>query len=101
MVVHRPAVLGKLGGSMAGARLSGMSLRESAGAGILMNTRGPMELVVLNIGLDIGIISPAFFSMMVLMALVTMFMTSPLLTWVCPMAKARQVPVQVLVRCET
>jgi Kef-type K+ transport system membrane component KefB len=49
-----------------------------------MNTRGLMELVILNIGLDIGVISPAVFSMMVLMALVTTFMTTPLLEWAYP-----------------
>jgi Kef-type K+ transport system membrane component KefB len=49
-----------------------------------MNTRGLMELVILNIGLDIGVISPALYSMMVLMALVTTFMTTPLLRWVHP-----------------
>ena len=48
-----------------------------------MNTRGLMELVILNIGLDIGVISPALFSMMVLMALVTTFMTTPLLRLIC------------------
>jgi Kef-type K+ transport system membrane component KefB len=46
-----------------------------------MNTRGLMELVLLNIGLDIGVLSPALFTMMVLMALITTFMTSPLLEW--------------------
>jgi Kef-type K+ transport system membrane component KefB len=50
-----------------------------------MNTRGLMELVILNIGLDIGVISPALFSMMVLMALCTTFMTTPLLEWAYPM----------------
>ena len=49
-----------------------------------MNTRGLIELVVLNIGLDIGVISPALFAMMVLMALVTTFMTTPLLAVVYP-----------------
>ena len=48
-----------------------------------MNTRGLMELVILNIGLDIGVISPALFSMMVIMALVTTFMTTPLLRLIC------------------
>jgi Kef-type K+ transport system membrane component KefB len=67
----------------------GMSLRESAGLGALMNTRGLMELVILNIGLDIKVISPALFSMMVLMALVTTFMTSPLLEAICPPAVLR------------
>jgi Kef-type K+ transport system membrane component KefB len=49
-----------------------------------MNTRGLMELVILNIGLDLGIITPVVFSMMVIMALVTTFMTTPLLAWVYP-----------------
>jgi Kef-type K+ transport system membrane component KefB len=78
------AVTGKLGGSMFAARLAGMPWREAASLGILMNTRGLMELVILNIGLDIGVISPAMFSIMVLMALVTTFMTTPLLEWVYP-----------------
>ena len=78
------AVLGKLGGSMLAARFTGMGWRESTAIGILMNTRGLIELVVLNIGLDIGVISPALFTMMVLMALVTTFMTTPLLAIVYP-----------------
>jgi Kef-type K+ transport system membrane component KefB len=78
------AITGKLGGSMFAARLSGMPWREAASLGILMNTRGLMELVILNIGLDIGVISPAMFSIMVLMALVTTFMTTPLLECVYP-----------------
>jgi Kef-type K+ transport system membrane component KefB len=78
------ATVGKLGGSTLASWLSGMPLRESAGLGTLMNTRGLMELVILNIGLDIGVISPALFSMMVIMALVTTFMTTPVLHWVCP-----------------
>jgi len=49
-----------------------------------MNTRGLVELVILNIGLDLGVISPALFSMMMLMALVTTFMTTPLLHWLYP-----------------
>jgi Kef-type K+ transport system membrane component KefB len=78
------AAAGKLGGSMAAARVSGMSWRDAAGLGTLMNTRGLMELVILNIGLDIQVISPALFSMMVIMALVTTFMTTPLLQVICP-----------------
>jgi Kef-type K+ transport system membrane component KefB len=83
------ATVGKLGGSMLPAWWMGMSVRESAGLGALMNTRGLMELVILNIGLDIKVISPALFSMMVLMALVTTFMTSPLLEAICPPAMLR------------
>src|SRR6185295_433696 len=78
------AIAGKCGGTMLSAKLSGMSWREAGALGILMNTRGLMELVVLNIGLDIGVISPAVFAMLVLMALTTTFMTTPLLEWVYP-----------------
>ena len=78
------AVAGKLGGSLAAARVAGLPWREAAGVGVLMNTRGLMELVILNIGLDLGIISPVLFSMMVIMALVTTFMTTPLLAWIYP-----------------
>ena len=78
------ATAGKLGGSTLASRLSGMPLREAVGLGTLMNTRGLMELVILNIGLDIGVISPALFSMMVMMALVTTFMTTPVLNFICP-----------------
>ena len=60
-------------------RASGMSWRESLAVGVLVNTRGLVELVILNVGLDLHILSPALFSMMVIMALVTTFMTTPLL----------------------
>ena len=78
------AIVGKLGGASVTARWFGMSWREAGALGILVNTRGLIELVFLNIGLDIGVISPTFFTMMVLMALVTTFMTTPLLAWVYP-----------------
>ncbi|HMD85426.1 MAG TPA: cation:proton antiporter [Terriglobia bacterium] len=79
------AISGKLAGSMIAARAAGVPWRDAAGIGILMNTRGLMELVILNLGLDIGVISPVLFSMMVLMALVTTFMTTPLLEWIYPL----------------
>jgi len=60
-----------------------------------MNTRGLMELVILDIGLDIKVISPALFSMMVIMALVTTFMATPLLDWICPDRILRQGPANV------
>jgi K+:H+ antiporter len=78
------AILGKLGGTSIAARMGGMSWRDATALGVLMNTRGLVELVVLNIGLDIRVISPALFSMMVLMALVTTFMTAPVLEWIYP-----------------
>jgi len=61
-----------------------MPWREAGAIGVLMNTRGLMELVILNIGLDIGVISPALFTMMVLMALTTTLMTMPLLKLIYP-----------------
>jgi len=76
------AVAGKFGGSTVAARAMGMSWREASSVGVLMNTRGLMELVVLNIGLDIGILSPTLFAMMVIMAIVTTVMTAPLLQWI-------------------
>lgn len=76
------AVAGKFFGAMLPARATGMTWRESAALGALMNTRGLMELVLLNIGLDIGVISPVLFTMLVVMALVTTFMTSPAVEWI-------------------
>jgi len=81
------AVAGKLGGVSLAARWSGMSWRDGVALGILMNTRGLMELIALNVGYDLGILSPALFSMMVLMALVTTAMTSPLLDLLQPSAR--------------
>ena len=78
------ATTGKLGGSMLASWLTGMPAREAAGLGTLMNTRGLMELVILNIGLDIKVISPTLFSMMVVMAIATTMMTPPLLDWFYP-----------------
>jgi Kef-type K+ transport system membrane component KefB len=73
------ACAGKFGGGYVAARAVGLAKRDAASIGVLMNTRGLMELVVLDIGYDLGVISPALFAMMVVMALVTTFLTSPLL----------------------
>jgi Kef-type K+ transport system membrane component KefB len=73
------ATLGKFGGTLIAARLTGLDWRTAGSLGLLMNTRGLMELIALNIGLDLGVISPALFAMMVLMALATTMATSPLL----------------------
>lgn len=83
------AVGGKLGGSAITAKLMGQSWIDSLGIGALMNTRGLMELVVLNIGYDLGILSPEIFAMMVLMALATTFMTGPLLDIVKKVEESR------------
>ncbi|MBK6541089.1 MAG: cation:proton antiporter [Flavobacteriales bacterium] len=74
------AVTGKFLGSALAARFVGQSWRESMILGALMNTRGLMELIVLNIGYDLGVLSPEIFAMLVIMALVTTFMTGPTLT---------------------
>jgi K+:H+ antiporter len=73
------ATLGKFGGTLIAARLTGLNWQMCASLGILMNTRGLMELIVLNIGLDLGVISPTLFAMMVLMALATTLATTPIL----------------------
>jgi Kef-type K+ transport system membrane component KefB len=95
------ATIGKLGGSTLASWLTGIPLREAAGLGTLMNTRGLMELVILNIGLDIGVISPALFSMMVIMALVTTFMTTPVLSLICPKEFLAREPEKVLAKPAT
>jgi Kef-type K+ transport system membrane component KefB len=74
------ATLGKLGGAMFTARLTGVSWIDSFVLGALMNTRGLVELIALNIGYDLGILSPRMFTMLVIMALVTTCMTGPLLS---------------------
>ena len=96
-VVTAAAVAGKFGGSAIAARLTGMPWREATVVGVLMNTRGLMELIVLNIGLDLGVISPTLFTMMVIMALVTTFMTSPILAWIYPATVAEADEADVLV----
>jgi Kef-type K+ transport system membrane component KefB len=73
------AVSGKFGGSFGAAKFVGMNWKDSLSIGVLMNTRGLMELIVLNIGFDLGILSPEIFAMMVLMALTTTLMTGPAL----------------------
>ena len=74
------AILGKLGGSMLAACWTGMNWQEAFSLGALMNTRGLVELIVLNLGYDLGILTPRVFTMMVIMALTTTFMTGPLLS---------------------
>jgi Kef-type K+ transport system membrane component KefB len=78
------AIASKLLVSAVCVRLSGMNWRESLAVGVLVNARGLVELVILNVGLDLHVLSPTLFSMMVIMALATTFMTAPLLDWVYP-----------------
>jgi Kef-type K+ transport system membrane component KefB/nucleotide-binding universal stress UspA family protein len=84
------AIAGKYVGTYLAARVSGLSKRDSSALGWLMNTRGLTELIVLNIGLNLGVITPLLFTMLVIMALVTTFMTSPLLEWTYPKQLMRE-----------
>jgi K+:H+ antiporter len=84
------ATLSKLGGSAAGAWLMGMRPGEALQLGALMNTRGLMGLVVVSIGLDAKIVSPALFSMMIFMALITTLMTTPVLDLINLLARSKK-----------
>jgi Kef-type K+ transport system membrane component KefB len=84
------AVVGKLGGTMLSARLMDLKWNDAFALGALMNTRGLVELVALNIGYDLGILSPAIFTMLVIMALITTFLTGPLLDLAKHLARQRR-----------
>lgn len=79
LLITAVAIAGKFGSSAIAARIAGENMRDSLAIGALMNTRGLMELIILNIGYDLGILSQEIFTMMVIMALITTFMTSPTL----------------------
>jgi len=82
VLVLLASILGKGGACWAAARLNGEDQRTALGVGTLMNARGLMELIILNIGLQEGVIQPPLFAIMVLMAIVTTLMTSPIFEWV-------------------
>ena len=88
------ACAGKFGGSAIAARATGLRWREAGALGILMNTRGLMELVILGIGLDLGAISPALFTIMVMMALATTAMTTPVLELIYPQRRFEEEAVE-------
>lgn len=96
-VIILVATAGKLGGSMLAARLTKMSWLESFELGALMNTRGLMELIALNVGYELGILSPRIFAMMVLMALATTFATGPLLS-LAERIRSKRLPAEARVR---
>jgi Kef-type K+ transport system membrane component KefB len=75
---------GKFGGAAISARACGVAWREASAIGCLMNTRGLMELIILNVGRDLGVIPTSVFAMMVIMAIVTTALTTPLLYWIYP-----------------
>jgi Kef-type K+ transport system membrane component KefB len=87
------AIAGKFGGSALAARWTGMNWYDSLSLGTLMNARGLIELIVLNIGYDLGVLSPRIFSMMVIMALITTFITAPLLS-LLEFLRLREVSIQ-------
>jgi len=78
------AVAAKAGGAFLGARIMGFGARDSLALGCLLNTRSLVKLIVLNVRLDLGILSPVLFSMMVLMALTTTLMAAPVLKLILP-----------------
>jgi Kef-type K+ transport system membrane component KefB len=86
------ATLGKFGGTAIAGRAAGLRWSDASALGVLMNTRGLMELIVLNVGLDMGVLSPTLFAMLVLMALVTTFSTTPLLGLVQRLRSTRAQP---------
>ena len=92
------AVAGKFGGGALAGRITGQSWRESFSIGALMNTRGLMELVVLNIGFDLGILRPEIFAIMVIMALFTTFTTGPMLDLINWFYRAEIQPQKVFIK---
>lgn len=86
------ATAGKFGGTYIAARFTGLGSRQAAALGALMNTRGLMELIVLNVGLELGVISQKLFTMMVLMALVTTMSSTPILQRLISVPALRQQP---------
>ncbi|WP_295241457.1 cation:proton antiporter [uncultured Brevundimonas sp.] len=82
VVILLGSILAKGGACWAAARLTGQDNATAMGIGALMNARGLMELIIINIGLQKGVIGPALFSILVLMAIITTLMTSPLFEWV-------------------
>jgi Kef-type K+ transport system membrane component KefB len=87
------ATAGKFGGTLVGARMAHHDWQTSSSLAILMNTRGLMELIVLSVGLDLGVISPTLFTMLVIMALVTTMATTPVLKLVMPDSAVRRVSI--------
>jgi Kef-type K+ transport system membrane component KefB len=91
-LIFAVACIGKFGGAFVAARLTGLSTPDSALLGALMNTRGLMELIVLNVGLDLRVLSPTLFTMMVLMAIGTTMMTTPLVDLLVKRASLARTP---------
>jgi Kef-type K+ transport system membrane component KefB len=86
LAIVAAASLAKLGGGYLAARRSGLNHPESAIIAYMMNTRGLMELIVINVGLDLGVISPKVFTMLVIMAIFSTVITTPALRYYLPRA---------------
>jgi Kef-type K+ transport system membrane component KefB len=84
LLVIAAAIAGKWGGSMVAARVTGENWQDAAAIGVLMNTRGLTELVILSVGLELGVITTTMFTIMVLMALVTTLIATPALALISP-----------------
>jgi len=93
-VVLLAAVAGKLGGCFLGAKITGQPNREAASIAALMNTRALMGLIAINVGLELGLLTPALFTMLVIMCLATTAMCGPLLRWWLPHDLKKLVPVE-------
>jgi Kef-type K+ transport system membrane component KefB len=91
-LVLSAAVAGKLGGCYLGARVTGQPPREAGSIAALMNTRGLMALIAINVGLELKLLTPAVFTMLVIMALLTTAMCGPLLRWWLPKDVRQLVP---------
>lgn len=98
LIIIVVATTGKFGGTVLAARWTGQPWRDSMALGALMNTRGLMELIALNVGYDLGILTPEIFAMMVLMALVTTAMTGPLLSLSLNWGRGALSPAEAMVR---
>jgi Kef-type K+ transport system membrane component KefB len=90
LLIMAAACVGKVLGAGAGARLCGLARRNSLAVGALMNARGLTELIVLNVGLETGVIDRRLFSLLALMAVVTTVATGPLLGWIRPDVELRE-----------
>ncbi len=91
-VVLAAAVFGKMGGAALAARWTGQSWRDAVALGALLNTRGLVELIVLNIAYSVGAFTPTLFTMLVVMALVTTMLTAPILTLLGIRGSAKKQP---------
>ena len=90
ILVILTACVGKIFGVYLAGRLNKFSSRDSLAIGVLMNTKGLVELIILNIGLEAKVINETIFTIMVVMALVTTFMTTPLVSWIYPKSKIQK-----------